>query len=187
MLCIRPRPGAVRPKRRLQGTRCSRRFRLPRSNKPQAGGAAERRPGAGGNAGGGTGRETAGRIVGGAGGGTAGGAGRKAASLHRGKSRRKCCFCPPFVVSLSVMTGPEAIFGIDNRTTFERLALEVFRRQAAACHPTARYLALIGVDPQQVRHSDEIPHLPIELFKSHEVYCGDREPRRSSRRAPQRA
>ena len=100
----------------------------------------------------------------------------RAAPPCRGKSRRKCCFCPPIVVSLSVMTSSETIFGIDSREAFERLALEVFRRQAVACAPYREYLALIGVEPQQVRHSGEIPHLPIELFKSHEVYCGDREP-----------
>ena len=74
------------------------------------------------------------------------------------------------------MTSSETIFGIDSREVFERLALEIFRRQAVACAPYREYLALIGVEPQQVRHSGKIPHLPIELFKSHEIYCGDREP-----------
>lgn len=91
----------------------------------------------------------------------------------QGKSRRKSCFCPPIVVSLPEMKGPEAIFEIDGREAFERLALETFRRQAATCAPYREYLGLIGVDPQRVERSGEIPHLPIELFKSHEVYCGD--------------
>ena len=74
------------------------------------------------------------------------------------------------------MITPEAIFRIETGEAFEAAALAVFRRQAATCAPYAEYLSRIGVDPAQVIHTEEIPFLPIELFKSHTIYCGDAEP-----------
>ncbi len=68
------------------------------------------------------------------------------------------------------------IFDIHSEEEFEAAALSVFRRQAATCAPYRDYLALIGCDPAAVRSTAEIPYLPIELFKTHEVYCGDRAP-----------
>lgn len=65
--------------------------------------------------------------------------------------------------SLAALTEPEA---------FDRAALETFRRQAAECPPYGEYLARIGVAPDGVRAVEQIPFLPIELFKSHDVYCG---------------
>ncbi len=54
--------------------------------------------------------------------------------------------------------------------------MEVFRRQAAECKPYREYLGLIGVDAAGVGSVDGIPFLPIELFKTHRVYCGAGEP-----------
>ncbi len=56
---------------------------------------------------------------------------------------------------------------------FERAALELFRFQTAACPPYRDYIARIGIRPEAVGRLSEIPFLPIELFKSHDVYCGD--------------
>ena len=68
------------------------------------------------------------------------------------------------------------IFRIADAASFEAAALDTFRRQAATCPPYGEYLNLIGVRPDEVRRACDIPALPIELFKSHEVYCGDGEP-----------
>ena len=68
------------------------------------------------------------------------------------------------------------IFRIDNDEAFEREALEVFRYQAEHCAPYAEYLRLVGVEPNSVARIDDIPMLPIELFKSHDIYCGEDEP-----------
>ncbi len=65
---------------------------------------------------------------------------------------------------------------MDGGRDFAPAAIRIFRHQAAACIPYAEYLRLIGVDPAQVTDPAQIPHLPIELFKSHEVYCGSRPP-----------
>lgn len=70
----------------------------------------------------------------------------------------------------------DRIFLIDSEEEFEALALSVFRRQAEACAPYREYLTLIGVEPQSVRRVEEIPFLPIRLFKTHEIYCGEQPP-----------
>ena len=74
------------------------------------------------------------------------------------------------------MSRYDNIFSIESNEDFEREALHIFRHQAMACAPYAEYLRLIGVEPSEVQRIEEIPMLPIELFKSHEVYCGEREP-----------
>ena len=52
---------------------------------------------------------------------------------------------------------------------FEAAALALFRHQAAHCPPYAHYLAALGRDPTAVARLTDIPFLPIEFFKTHEV------------------
>ena len=59
-------------------------------------------------------------------------------------------------------------------TTFEAAALALFRHQAAHCPPYAAYLAHLGrnptgYDPAAVARLADIPFLPIEFFKTHEM------------------
>ena len=68
------------------------------------------------------------------------------------------------------------IFSISSEAEFEREALELFRYQAEHCAPYAEYVHLLGVNPDKVTRIEDIPMLPIEIFKSHKVYCGDGEP-----------
>ena len=70
----------------------------------------------------------------------------------------------------------EDIFAISTPEQFARLALEVFRFQAENCPPYAEYLRLIGTDIDSVTSLEQIPMLPIELFKSHYVYSAKTEP-----------
>lgn len=74
------------------------------------------------------------------------------------------------------MNFSEEIFSISTDAEFERVALELFRHQAERCAPYKEYLALLGVNAQQVERVEDIPFLPIELFKVRDVYCGDAEP-----------
>lgn len=62
------------------------------------------------------------------------------------------------------------IFSIASGADFDQAALEVFRFQAEACTPYREYLELLGIDPAGVETVEQIPFLPIELFKSHRVY-----------------
>ncbi len=74
------------------------------------------------------------------------------------------------------MNFSEKIFSIGSEREFEAAALELFRYQAVHCPPYRDYIALVGVEPERVRSIEQIPLLPIELFKSHEVYCGSTPP-----------
>lgn len=74
------------------------------------------------------------------------------------------------------MIDTKSIFSIATQADFDRMTLEVFRFQAEACAPYREYLELLGVDPAAVERPEQIPFLPIELFKSHRVYCGSNPP-----------
>lgn len=76
------------------------------------------------------------------------------------------------------MDHPGNIFDISAGAGFEESALDVFNFQARNCAPYREYLSLIGVDPSGVRNLGDIPFLPVELFKSHKVYCGAEEPQK---------
>ena len=58
--------------------------------------------------------------------------------------------------------------------SFEQAALALFRHQAAHCPPYAEYLAQLGRHPAghgpaTVARLTDVPFLPIEFFKTHEV------------------
>lgn len=53
--------------------------------------------------------------------------------------------------------------------TFEAAALALFRHQAVHCPPYAAYLAQLGRAPTAATMLADIPFLPIEFFKTHEV------------------
>lgn len=67
---------------------------------------------------------------------------------------------------------------ISSEEEFEREALELFRFQAVHCEPYARYLGLIGCDPRSVESLSDLRYMPIELFKSHDVYCAATPPQK---------
>jgi Acyl-protein synthetase, LuxE. len=77
----------------------------------------------------------------------------------------------------STMNTPLAdIFDIRNTEDFARQAMETFRFQATHCQIYADYLRLLQTDTDQIQTPEQIPHLPIELFKTHFVYCGPQPP-----------
>lgn len=83
-------------------------------------------------------------------------------------SRRNSYIC--------IMKLADSIFSITSDAAFDDAALELFRWQAERCAPYAEYLRLLGVEPSQVQRVEDIPCLPIELFKSHDIYCGESAP-----------
>ena len=74
------------------------------------------------------------------------------------------------------MVGIDDIVSIGSEAEFSAAALALFRFQAEQCEPYRRYVELLGIDPTEVNHIEDIPFLPIELFKSHNIYCGEGEP-----------
>mgnify|MGYP002780806240 CR=1 FL=1 len=53
--------------------------------------------------------------------------------------------------------------------TADEAALRLFRYQAAHCPPYRDYLTALGRDLRHVTRLEDIPFLPIELFKTHDV------------------
>ncbi len=67
----------------------------------------------------------------------------------------------------------EDFWNICSQEEFEREALELFKFQAVECAPFREYLSLIGCDAAAVVSLADLRYMPIELFKSHDVYCGE--------------
>lgn len=67
------------------------------------------------------------------------------------------------------------LFDIRNVTAenFEAHALELFRFQYDRVDVYKRYVDLLNIDVTSVKHVDQIPFLPISLFKSHRVIAND--------------
>ena len=61
------------------------------------------------------------------------------------------------------------IFGLITPLDFEALALSVFHHQAQYNEVYARYLSGLSCNPESIKKTEEIPFLPIEFFKSHQV------------------
>ena len=77
------------------------------------------------------------------------------------------------------MNVTDEILNISTDEEFRRAALRLFRCQAAACEPYREYLSLAGFTPEYVRTVDrieQIPFMPVEVFKLRDVYCGDTNP-----------
>lgn len=67
------------------------------------------------------------------------------------------------------MTNNEAIFRISNDIEFKELALDIFHEQARTCNIYADYLSALKFESKYVTQLTDIPFLPIEFFKSHQV------------------
>lgn len=59
-----------------------------------------------------------------------------------------------------------------NATAFEEIALRLFRFQAVHNPVYQQYLTYIGVSAADVTSMREVPFLPINLFKSHDIRTG---------------
>ncbi|MDR0509853.1 MAG: acyltransferase [Rikenellaceae bacterium] len=68
------------------------------------------------------------------------------------------------------------ILSVRSEADFRRAAMELFEFQARECAPYREYIALCGIDARRVREPKQIPFMPIGLWRSHRVYCGDGEP-----------
>jgi len=61
------------------------------------------------------------------------------------------------------------IFSISNNKQFEKIALKVFRFQYDNNSVYREFCQFLNVEKQQVKSIEQIPFLPIQFFKSHEV------------------
>lgn len=56
---------------------------------------------------------------------------------------------------------------------FDQLALEAFAYQAKHNPIYAQYINYLGINPTTIATVEQIPFLPIEFFKTHQVSCND--------------
>lgn len=70
----------------------------------------------------------------------------------------------------------EAIFNINSDEEFNAKALEIFHFQAENCDVYRTYLSLLGIRPKLINKLEEIPFLPVELFKTKKIFMGDDTP-----------
>ncbi|UBM62477.1 acyl transferase [Candidatus Sulfidibacterium hydrothermale] len=74
------------------------------------------------------------------------------------------------------MQKPESIekkiFSLHTEADFNRTALSVFRFQYVYNPVYRQFVDALGIDPSPIDHYRNIPFLPIEFFKTHQVVCG---------------
>ena len=61
------------------------------------------------------------------------------------------------------------IFTINNNKNFEQKALEIFRFQAKNCLVYSDFISFLKVDVNAVKSLKDIPFLPIQFFKTHQI------------------
>lgn len=70
------------------------------------------------------------------------------------------------------MISKDAIFNIKSDAEFEALALDIFRFQFENNPVYRSFCDLLYRHPSDVKQVQDIPFLPIQFFKSHDVVCG---------------
>jgi len=61
------------------------------------------------------------------------------------------------------------IFSIETFDDFEKVSISIFRHQAANSLIYKKFLSYLNIEINSVKNSKEIPFLPIQFFKSHEI------------------
>lgn len=56
-----------------------------------------------------------------------------------------------------------------NKDTFDALCMEIFAIQSKRCKPYKEYIEALEIDPSTVKSVDQIPFMPVSLFKSHNI------------------
>jgi len=82
----------------------------------------------------------------------------------------------PVAIMKSHLT--EEIFKVTDTQSFEKMALEIFRFQAARCPVYREYINLLGIDIEGIGDVFSIPFMPVSFFRDHAVMTGGGEPER---------
>jgi phenylacetate-coenzyme A ligase PaaK-like adenylate-forming protein len=65
--------------------------------------------------------------------------------------------------------GKQQVFAINNEQSFIETTLQVFQYQVANCGVYKEFIKGLNIDPADVKSVEQIPFLPVEFFKSHNV------------------
>ncbi len=69
---------------------------------------------------------------------------------------------------------PDKLFNVKSEEEFNNLALEVFNSQYRHNKLYNGFVSQFSIKTEKINHYSQIPFLPIEFFKTHEVICGER-------------
>ncbi|MEM7380391.1 MAG: acyl transferase [Bacteroidota bacterium] len=72
---------------------------------------------------------------------------------------------------------PEWIFDLTDESNFDEHAMQVFQYQYRENPVYQKFCNLLGRTTKSVRQKQDIPFLPIEFFRSHQVISGKEDPR----------
>ena len=64
----------------------------------------------------------------------------------------------------------------DNKISFEKRALRLFKEQSQKCLPYNQYLKLLKTDVESISSLAEIPFLPIQFLKTHSIIAKGKKP-----------
>ena len=67
----------------------------------------------------------------------------------------------------------QEVFSIQSDADFNRLALEIFQYQASENNVYSTFINYLGVEKNSIKNPLQIPFLPIELFKTQSIICGE--------------
>lgn len=70
----------------------------------------------------------------------------------------------------------ETIFNIKGSSDFETTAIAVFKYQYQNCHVYKAFCDALNCNPPGVTKLEDIPFMPVNLFRKHKVYCSPKSP-----------
>ncbi len=70
----------------------------------------------------------------------------------------------------------DRIFSIQSAADFESVAMDVFQFQVHANEVYKKFIEGLGLNPLKIKVRKQIPFMPIDFFKSHNVVCSKAEP-----------
>lgn len=68
------------------------------------------------------------------------------------------------------------LFSLSSKEQFDDLCLDIFHFQSESCLPYKQYISYLELNPSEIHSVEQIPFLPISLFKSHKIYSSNKEP-----------
>lgn len=71
------------------------------------------------------------------------------------------------------------IFSIQTATDFESVALQIFKFQAKSNPVYKEYLSILKKDISKIKSTKDIPFLPIDFFKTHQIITGTHDPEKT--------
>jgi phenylacetate-coenzyme A ligase PaaK-like adenylate-forming protein len=79
-----------------------------------------------------------------------------------------------YSIVIFALMNKEQVFTIGNNEQFKKVALQIFRHQANNCSVYRDFIAGLNINPDKINDIPQIPFLPIEFFKSHQVLSSEK-------------